>query len=239
MRPPWLDKSPHLALLGAALFLAGMVFWGGFNWAIELTNTQAFCVSCHVMRSTVYPEYARTTHFANRSGVRVGCPDCHVPRPWFDKILRKVAATNELVHWLLGSIDTPEKFAARRIVLARDVWAGMQAGDSRECRACHDSLGAASGEQPASARLMHGLMDAGKFTCIDCHMGFAHRLPAEAEAEVEASLDRAHELLRNKAVTCRECHRDMAAPPPGDGWPDEQETHAGTAGDRQGGPRPD
>lgn len=35
----------------------GILFWGGFNWAIELSNTEAFCISCHEMRSTVYQEY--------------------------------------------------------------------------------------------------------------------------------------------------------------------------------------
>jgi len=218
---PGLREWRQCAPLGAALFVAGIVFWGGFNWAIELTNTQAFCVSCHVMQSTVYPELQRSRHYANRSGVRAGCPDCHVPRRWVDKVLRKLAASNEIFHWLQGSIDTPQKFAARRIVLARDVWAGMKAGDSQECRSCHDLLHAAPEQQSARARLMHGLIGRDRFTCIDCHKGIAHRLPDEAQADVDASLDRAHELLQAVPVACHECHRDMAAAPPGDDWPEQ------------------
>jgi NapC/NirT cytochrome c family, N-terminal region len=26
--------------------VAGIVFWGGFNWTLELTSTEGFCISC-------------------------------------------------------------------------------------------------------------------------------------------------------------------------------------------------
>ena len=41
-------------VLGGAL---GVLFWGGFNWALELTNKEAFCISCHEMRNTPTPNY--------------------------------------------------------------------------------------------------------------------------------------------------------------------------------------
>ena len=28
-------------------FIGGVVFWGGFNTALEATNTEAFFISCH------------------------------------------------------------------------------------------------------------------------------------------------------------------------------------------------
>ncbi len=46
--------SPIAAL--SAVFLAGIVSWGGFNWSMELTNTESFCISCHAMRDYVYKE---------------------------------------------------------------------------------------------------------------------------------------------------------------------------------------
>src|SRR5947208_1357844 len=36
-----------LGVLVLAGFVAGVIFWGGFNTALELTNTEAFCTSCH------------------------------------------------------------------------------------------------------------------------------------------------------------------------------------------------
>lgn len=34
----------------------GLLFWGAFNTGMEATNTLDFCVSCHEMRDTVFPE---------------------------------------------------------------------------------------------------------------------------------------------------------------------------------------
>jgi nitrate/TMAO reductase-like tetraheme cytochrome c subunit len=68
------------------------VFWGGFNTALELTNTEKFCTGCHEMRDNVFAELKTTIHFSNRSGVRASCPDCHVPHNWTDKIARKMQA---------------------------------------------------------------------------------------------------------------------------------------------------
>jgi len=99
----------------AGLFLAvivGMLLWGAFNWSLEVTNTESFCISCHEMEANVYAEYKNSVHYANRTGVRASCPDCHVPRSWIHKVVRKVLATNELYHWAIGSIDTREKFLA-------------------------------------------------------------------------------------------------------------------------------
>ena len=125
--------------LGAALFfmIVGVIFWGGFNTSMEMTNTMEFCISCHEMEENVYREYTKTTHFANRSGVRASCSDCHVPDPWVHKVVRKVQASRELLHKALGSIDTPEKFDLKRLQLAKNVWRAMKATDSRECRNCH------------------------------------------------------------------------------------------------------
>lgn len=76
-------------------FIAGIIFWGGFNTALEATNTEKFCISCHEMRDNVYEELKGTIHWTNRSGVRATCPDCHVPHEWTHKIARKMQASKE------------------------------------------------------------------------------------------------------------------------------------------------
>jgi hypothetical protein len=100
-----------LGVLVLAGFAAGVVFWGGFNTALELTNTEKFCTGCHEMRDNVFSELKSTIHFSNRSGVRASCPDCHVPHNWTDKIARKMQASKEVWGHLFGSIDTPTSSA--------------------------------------------------------------------------------------------------------------------------------
>jgi nitrate/TMAO reductase-like tetraheme cytochrome c subunit len=163
--------------LGAAIFfmLIGVIFWGGFNTGMEATNTMGFCISCHEMEENVYQEYKGTIHDSNRSGVRASCPDCHVPRPWIYKIKRKIQASNELIHKFLGTIDTPEKFEAKRLELAKNEWERMKATDSRECRNCHEISTMDPATQKPRARKQHyNAMKTG-LTCIDCHKGIAHK----------------------------------------------------------------
>lgn len=163
--------------VGAALFfmIVGVVFWGGFNTGMEITNTLDFCISCHEMEDNVYKEYKTTIHYSNRSGVRATCSDCHVPDPWGHKVARKIQASNEVLHKILGTVDTPEKFDANRLRLAKNVWRAMKTTDSRECRNCHnfDSMNPAS-QKPRSQKQHLNAMQAGN-TCIDCHKGIAHK----------------------------------------------------------------
>jgi cytochrome c-type protein NapC len=174
-----------LGLLLIGGFAAGIIFWGGFHTTLEWTNTEKFCISCHEMEENVYEEFEGTIHHTNRTGVRATCPDCHVPREWFPKVVRKVRATNELYHKLMGSIGTPKKFEAKRLELAKHVWVAMKATDSRECRNCHTLVSMALDEQTGRARRKHEAAEEKEQTCIDCHKGIAHELPEEYEEEEE------------------------------------------------------
>ena len=178
-------NKPGRTLGGSLLLiLLGVILWGGFNTAMEATNTLEFCISCHEMESTVYQEYKTSVHAQNPSGVRAACPDCHVPKEWVPKVIRKIQASQEVYHWLMGTIDTPEKFEARRPRLAKHVWQTMKATDSRECRNCHNfgSMDLEKQEERASDKhdpYVWEVLDgkAPAQTCIDCHMGVAHKLP--------------------------------------------------------------
>ncbi|MCG7520976.1 NapC/NirT family cytochrome c [Ruegeria sp. Ofav3-42] len=158
----------------AAAFAGGIIFWGGFNTAMEATNTKDFCISCHEMRDFVYEEYTGTIHDVNRSGVGAVCSDCHVPKDWTHKMIRKIKASKELYGKVVGTINTREKFEAKRVHLAMNEWERMKATDSRECRNCHDFESMMPEFQKPRARQQHlNAMEIGQ-TCIDCHKGIAH-----------------------------------------------------------------
>jgi len=166
-----------LAFLTLGGFIAGIVFWGGFNTGLEVMNTEEFCTSCHEMHDNPYQELKATIHWSNRSGVRATCPDCHVPKEWIPKVARKIVASGELYAHMVGTIDTPEKFEANRARLAQKEWARMKANDSLVCRNCHSTEGMSPEKQSERAKARHAKGLAEGRTCIDCHFGVAHNEP--------------------------------------------------------------
>jgi len=173
--------STKYSLIGIASvsFIAGIIFWGGFNTGMEATNRLEFCIGCHEMRDNVYQEYNKTIHYANRTGVRAICSDCHVPHEWVPKIIRKIQASQEVWGKLTGYIDTKEKFESHRMEMATKEWARMKANGSRECRNCHNFEAMSADYQKKSNYDRHMKAQADGKTCIDCHKGIAHHLPKE------------------------------------------------------------
>jgi cytochrome c-type protein NapC len=175
------SKYFSLGFLSLGGFVMGIIFWGGFNTAMEFTNSEMFCTSCH---ENIYEELQNTIHFTNRSGVRAICSSCHVPHDWTDKMARKMQASKEVWAWITGTINTPEKFAARRRTLAEHEWHRLKANDSLECRNCHEFEYMDFTWQSERASRQHSTaLMSGEKTCIDCHKGIAHRLPNMAGVE--------------------------------------------------------
>jgi len=162
---------------GVVGVLAFVVLVGGFSTAMDATNSLAFCTSCHSM-SYNYEEYKKSVHYANRSGVRAECSDCHVPKKdWFAKMYRKIIAAKDVWGEMVGTIDSREKFEAHRMEMAQREWARMKESDSIGCRNCHSYTTMDLGEQDRIAQSKHANAQKKGKTCIDCHKGIAHKLP--------------------------------------------------------------
>jgi cytochrome c-type protein NapC len=203
--------NTHYLITMTLFLLAGLTFWGSFNWLMHATNNEEFCISCHEMKDNVYKEYKTTVHFSNRTGVKASCPDCHVPKQWIHMLIRKVKAANEIYHKLAGSIDTKEKFEEKRLELAQTVWTTMQQTDSRECRNCHQFKSMNLSKQAQRSTLVHQYaIEKGK-TCINCHKGIAHHLPKGIIVERGGS-NEDHAYYEIKKLACFLCHLDMPKP---------------------------
>lgn len=173
-------KAPIKAFfwgIGIALAMATVMSAAAVG-VLSYTGTEAFCTgTCHEM-ATVVSEYKGTIHDSNRTGVRATCPDCHVPKELIPLYVKKMGALNDLWgHLVTGSIDTPEKFEAKRHQLATRVWTYMQANDSRECRNCHTAAKMDKERQSEKARDRHAKGVREGLTCIDCHFAISHSEP--------------------------------------------------------------
>jgi nitrate/TMAO reductase-like tetraheme cytochrome c subunit len=159
----------------------GMAMTSAWVTVIEHTNHTSFCIGCHVMADTVYPEYQQTKHFKNQHGVVVGCPDCHVPQySWADELVVKVATAKELYAFFLRGVRTAEAFTPERPRLAREVWAKFYETNARECRHCHDYNNMVFAEQSQAAQLIHPVAMQTNANCLDCHKGVVHEIPPGA-----------------------------------------------------------
>ncbi len=181
----WSPSRFSLATLLIAGGLLGALATGGFTAFVEYSNSMAFCTGCHEM-DIAHDEFADSRHAVNASGVAAVCADCHVPKAWGPKLVRKVLATKELYHAMAGTIGTPAKFEANRLAMARRVWTSMEESDSLECRNCHAFDRMNIDAQSDKARRRHDQARRRGETCIDCHKGIAHHQP-DVGPEIEAA----------------------------------------------------
>ena len=172
-----MDSRLRNRLVAVALVAVGVLFAAGGKAALDHTNTVEFCISCHEMKDHNFAELSHTIHARNRTGVKAGCADCHVPHELPALLARKIGAANDVWQHLRGRIDTPESFEAHRLELAQRVWLRMKTTDSRECRHCHDTAAMNPEVQGKTAQKQHRRMASEGKTCIDCHFGIAHKEP--------------------------------------------------------------
>jgi len=166
----------------------GVVVWGGLNTGMEYTNRSEFCISCHEM-TIPYEELKKTVHFSNRTGTTTACADCHVassknPIDYGRKFTMKVLAARDVIGHISGIVDTPEKFDAHRLEMAKRVWKKMKDADSKECRNCHNFDTMDLSKQKKRSQVKHEEAREEHKTCIDCHKGISHK-PVHQDLEDE------------------------------------------------------
>jgi len=180
---PSIPKKKFLRILFSPILILGVimgiVIWGGLNTAMEWTNRSEFCVSCHEM-TIPYEELKKTVHYKNRSGTALNCSDCHVassktPSDYLYKSLQKIVAVRDVIGHMQGIVDTPEKFEAHRLVMAKRVWERMKERDSKECRNCHNFSNMDTEKQKSRSQIKHEEAQEDRLTCIECHKGIAHK----------------------------------------------------------------
>jgi cytochrome c-type protein NapC len=165
-------KSAIVIFIGGLMI--GAAALATFNGVMYMTSTEKFCgSSCHEMK-TPLESLQRTAHYSNSHGVGVSCSDCHIPREFGPKMLRKIEASREVWGHFTGLIDTPEKYAAHRPAMRERELARIRANDSQECRNCHRLERMDFEAQSRAVRRYHRGMESRGKTCIDCHEGIAH-----------------------------------------------------------------
>lgn len=179
----WLFGIP---LGGFIAFGLGAIALGSMNYVLHETSSTDFCYACHSHDAFIRPEYEASSHFSNSSGVRAGCADCHLPHDsWFELVWTKAVVSLDIIPELAGKLDTAEKYESHRAEMAESVWREFKDNDSKFCRSCHsfDAMDLENQER-RTARQHTRAADNGQ-TCIECHYGLVHELPANAQSILE------------------------------------------------------
>jgi len=174
----WLLGIP---LGGFIAFVLGAIALGTTNYVVHETSKTEFCYACHSHDAFIRPEYEASSHFANASGVRASCADCHLPHDnWFELMWTKAVVSLDIIPELMGKLDTQEKYDAHRAELAEEVWRQFKENDSKFCHSCHNVEAMDLEEQDRRASRRHSQAAEKGQTCIDCHYGIVHKPPDNA-----------------------------------------------------------
>lgn len=144
--------------------------------AMSYTNTTEFCTSCHSMKFQL-EDYKKSRHYNNPTGVRAGCPDCHVPHDLPGLIKAKLMAVNDVIAEITTDY-TPEKWEEERPRLAMKAREKMLNRRSRECWNCHERTFNEDIRAHKRAKQQN-------LTCIQCHYNLVHKSVPWPEMEKE------------------------------------------------------
>jgi len=166
-----------LALLVLGIVL-GFLATAGTQVMVHVTGTNEFCsTACHSMQ-WVAKEHKASGHNVNRTGVKAGCHDCHIPREYPQLLWVKAkAGIKDAIGEMTGIISTEEKFKKERKRMAEHVWEEYKGNKSQACRNCHEFSPEIVAKQKEFVQPMHQQVLQGAATCIDCHKGIAHTAP--------------------------------------------------------------
>ncbi len=130
--------------------------------------------------------YQRGTHYANESGVRATCADCHIPfedRPAtpfqyvFGTLWTKgIDGSQDVAAKLRGTIADRARWEAEKPRLSAQVRAWFKQTGSATCQGCH-KLDAFSGQGASAVMKLEvhsGALKAATADCLQCHPGVAH-----------------------------------------------------------------
>ena len=165
----------HSRRKNSGFILAGILttlFIGGIAGFVPIVGMKAtdnteFCVSCHTMKH-LWEETKLSSHWQNERGVKVGCPDCHLPQDVNEYIFVKIYALKDVFFELIRPAKTKEEYDKIRPRLVQKVREDFLKTDSANCKKCH------AYENFTVKIKAHDRVQKEKVTCIECHYNLVH-----------------------------------------------------------------
>lgn len=151
------------------LLVGSFLIFGGGK-IIQNTSTNEFCVSCHI-HPGADAGWKKSTHYDTRSGMRIGCVECHLP-PKGEKFLWEKGRTGLRDLWSYWTKDSASFNweNRRRLEIARGYVY------EKSCIKCHENLFPSSlTKEGEDAHLYYTqTKKTDDLHCINCHLNAGH-----------------------------------------------------------------
>ena len=163
----------HLFLLLSCAFVVGILITISGNKVIEYTSTDESCAACHV-HPHVFESWKLSSHFDNKSGIKVHCVECHLPPKGQGYLLAKTKlGINDLYGYLFK--DSAEFNWEMKSELEHAV----KYIPNVSCKRCHQNLFPKDLVDAGIAAHLYYENNEKKLDlqCISCHLDAGHYNP--------------------------------------------------------------
>lgn len=167
-----LVKWPWLIFISGIVSCTILFFLS--NKAIKYTSTDSYCQSCHI-HSIGDDAWKKSTHFYNKSGVKVHCVECHLPPKEDKRYLIEKAKTGLKDLYSFYFRDSASFNWENKRLLEHAV----KIVYNRSCTRCHQNLFTQSLSADGGTAHLYYENNAEKLNlqCINCHLDVGHFNP--------------------------------------------------------------
>lgn len=161
----------RILLLLFLTFGAGIIFAFYSNKAIEATSTNEFCASCHV-HPHVFDSWKLSVHYDTRSGMQIGCVDCHLPPKGEGYMKEKIRLGAKDIYGFLFKDSADFNWEGKRTVEVAQHFT-YQAS----CVSCHSNLFPRTLSKDGMEAHLYYSMNEKQLLCLNCHIDVGHYDP--------------------------------------------------------------
>jgi len=152
-------------------FVFGVIATIYSHKAIEATSTNEFCEICHV-HPHVFDSWKLSTHYDTRSGIQVGCVECHLPPKGEGYLKEKIRLGIKDIYGFLFKDSADFNWEAKRTVEMAQHFTFQSS-----CIKCHPNLFPRNLSKEGMEAHLYYSMNEKDLLCLNCHIDVGHYDP--------------------------------------------------------------
>ena len=152
-------------------FFLGVVATFYAHKTIEATSTNEFCEICHV-HPHVFDSWKLSPHYDTKSGIRVGCVECHLPPKGEGYLVEKIRLGAKDVYGFLFKDSADFNWEAKRTVEMAQHFTYQSS-----CVKCHPNLFPRNLSKEGMEAHLYYSMNEKTLLCLNCHIDVGHYDP--------------------------------------------------------------